>query len=68
MDQRYRRQTDGYMLKARYRDTTQLDRSCTTRHYTRHLIPEVGKKVIFPVDRDVGISYVAEQYDVERRC
>ena len=29
----------------------------TARYYTRQLILEVGKKVIFPVDRDVGICY-----------
>ena len=28
-----------------------------TGFYTRHLIPEVGTKVTFPEERDVGISY-----------
>jgi len=29
----------------------------TAGYYTRQLIPEVGRKVIFPVDCDVDISY-----------
>jgi len=29
----------------------------TAGYYTRQLIPEVAKQVIFPVDRDVGIFY-----------